>query len=1472
MNREYSQRGAALILVLGLSSFLLVALLGFLVFARQETRVARQVRNSTTTDLVASLALEEAMAKLRAAWSEIEPTANGLQKGSVTAAPGLAEILRYDVPYNRGSETGASAFATGGSARPFFTDPFAANYGGRPANPRWIPLYSRRWFAPGTRFLAIGPNGAPASVANPDYNPATLFNINTTENPVRPGEFYLSGTPTQPPFPRREKDAAGKFPGPANAHEFALRTGEASPDRPVFVQWLPVLEDPSRPPGENNKMVGRYAYWVDVENTKIHVAASRRIWREQAAFAFVGDDDATALGTGSFFTQSDTNPAVQARRKLEAALRGAPASDAILAPLPSLAGATLRSLWLDWQGAKPPLAADTSVVDWDFFEALNPRRPDGTRVLVGDLVRALAEDPARGDGSKLLDAAGVFSMLDPALAQSKPVAAREAESALRRLIHTSLTTHGYEDERDPLGRPKIDLVKFLASHRNAAGAGGNPAMFRSSELWRRLADPEYHKAYDPAARSNGGRPRSFLQSLNRFAGDGRRDHNPNGEAAALQMLLNMVEYTLPPDTPPLIDEASGIVGMRSIPYVAELAIRARSALWLLPEADRNDLDKLLARDAAGNFSYTFDGRPLEYYLNHVLLDLAVALVNPDPFATRPFNGELVLRYNWHWRPESASLVDGPQTRPIAGLYAAIPSPGAEPGKVAVPGEAIHFDLGIWPTAAFRDARATTALRIEGWEIRSGGALWHKVPVRHPGAAAVRQFWEMAQPGVNVGNAFKEHAKTRSAVGWFAIPEKLPQSPQPIPRNRLEMMGWDEPLPPATDPAATARFRNFVDGLRHRAVFDSVACLDPALGHRTGHPGIVCEVDPKLRGHVYGTTGHPWRHRGSEGKSQGANNDDFAREIAAPERKTLDIPGSPTAQTQTVRMPTWTYRGISSSPLSLRAEVATGFVPKADEVEGIKGGSDPGGLLKNFGCLNLTRIPQAETEFKFDGDGEWLDDLAEAKFGKNRFKPGENADVETLETARHPEIKALKNKDDRKHLRDIFAGAPRGRMMTSVGEIGFVHSGLPGLPILLVEAHGMNENQLNSPKNGPPMRMLLDLFTPGAFTDPATGRPVARGTWESGAGPSNSPDSPRRGTWNVNSSIAHESYLTLREGSHGSTEELKKETDPAPLRARVIWAPGTDGWRRNSFGNEHFLNKKLADAQKKIAGEPMDRLAGPSTAMPRGWPSWVAVVGGDFSPSRAVGGGAWSFAQPGYNVFSAGQFTWAAGRGIAASAPYYRTAFARMGADDSLHSRLLTFGSDGRKELELDEATGQPKKVNDKDGFLRGRFTADDWMDFQRPAINPELTPPRSHSARFSIFPMRHKVSDIALDLNYGAELRFFKTALNPRNSSLPPVLKPDGKVDGDTSDGNHFPGAHHAAGLFRNAPVVLLANQASTSANAFTIHIVAQTLRDTGARRPGIANSGPGHSDPDDEILTQRWMRVVVERDPEGRWRILSKN
>ena len=93
----------------------------------------------------------------------------------------------------------------------------------------------------------------------------------------------------------------------------------------------------------------------------------------------------------------------------------------------------------------------------------------------------------------------------------------------------STTIYGYDDELDPLGRPKIDIV----SYQTQASAGGNAVY---NELLNRLNDPNYHTAYYPDAFPNNGASNSFMTSLNGFAGDLNPANAPTARRRSIRCL------------------------------------------------------------------------------------------------------------------------------------------------------------------------------------------------------------------------------------------------------------------------------------------------------------------------------------------------------------------------------------------------------------------------------------------------------------------------------------------------------------------------------------------------------------------------------------------------------------------------------------------------------------------------------------------------------------------------------------------------------------------------------------------------------------------------------------------------------------------------------------------------------------------------------------------------------------------------
>lgn len=1447
----HRQSGAALLVTLLLIGFLAVCLATFFLVASGSRQRSTADREHARARLYADLAAHEAMAKVATGFAEAAGT--GTEPcGSVTASPGLMEVRYFDVAPNRGTERGAAAFANNPARPPFFRNPFFESYSNRTANPRWIPLFSWKWFAPALPNLKIVKGKA--TEANPDFNPAAVFDLNTTKNPFHPGHHYLTGVPATPVALRFQNEESAELPP-------TFAPGESAADRPVYVQWIPVLRDPAQPPGKDNPMVGRYAYWVDVENTKVNLLTSTRALRQTDFFARLsGDADAEAGSGTRHFEQSETNPYRQAQQALEGSLarkasgtKGTFTADGLPGQGSNFAAREMRDLLLGWRNGARPFTADNSLVDWDYFNGLRPaanRR--GERIAFDDLIGQLARAVQSTPDLALNSWDEVFSLLDPALQERDAAQARLVRDSLRRTLGASTTIYGYEEERDPLGRPKLDFVKFLLEARKYAGAGGSPVGLKSTELWSRLADAKYHRAYYPGAYPSGGSARSFLASLNRFAGTGNASDNLNGELATQQMLVNVLEATLPDSVPPLIDANTGIVGMRSVPYVGEVATRARSAIWLLPEALRNDTDALLAPD------FKYNGKDLLYYLTNVVLDVAIGCVNPDPFSHRHFTGTLKLNYLWDPELEKVStVVKGPLTAPLDGKFTALPLPGEKAGKIRVDGEAAYFRLGVVPGKILQDKKYATGLRILGWEIRdASGALWHQVPIRNPRAQTVPYWWQMAEQGVNAGTdaskpsllAFQADATNFGyrAVGWFCV--------EPSDKTQIERISIPEEEAAPPRKLSEERLRSFLEKARRATFVERVASRDPALGHRTGNRALVGVNGQK--GHFYGMLGHTWRHIDRQPGSGSVDGDEEAQEP--------DDDGDGDSEKSTYALNVATYaEGAHTLRATTRLPAGATYTSStiATSVPVVRGSDAQRKTAEAWG-QKADSLTALFSDPNYDGlatDSRWkkcpLWEIDGALSGDDSKEPVKDTDIET--TATYSTLAGVKTKEARLGVRGFFAGAPRGGMMTSIGELGFCHSGLPNFPIILSDAVGWNEHLLNCPRNGPPMRMLLDLFTPGAFTDAETGHSLSEGAWRSGNYTSHSPGRPRRGTWNMNTSIAHDAYLAIREGDT-DTVDLKKEFDPTPLAVRAAWAPSAAGYRRVEGGAEWFRGKKLEDLAKKNAiGLPLDRYSGPSPVMNRGSNAWVALLGGDFTLGRVSGGTRWGFNNTGAQFFGPAQFTWNAGTG---AVPYGSPVpFADFSSGGETNAKLLTFGSDGRKDGGL-TADDLAKGKSENAGFLRGRFAADQGLLAAQ--ANPAACVPLTNVTRFSLVPMRHFTSDLAQEFNFGAPLNDFKTALNPRQSGFAPMRKADGTIDWKSSDGTSFPGGHHASGIFANAPIALLANQVSTSANVFTIHIVAQAVKDTGKARTGVKNSGPGHSDPDDEIASERWMRRVVEKAP----------
>lgn len=686
-----SRRGVALITVLSLIALLTVTLIAFFALVGEDRQRSREFLDLSQSNVLVETAFQEALAKIiegseepwRTSRSAGGSVSGQIQGASMTASPGLMEIRYFFEQPNRGDQAGATAFTDPES---FFRNPFAREYNGRPANPRWIPLFSWQRFAPAMPFL-----DSAHTIPNPDFNPAAVFNLNTAFNPFYPGEPYLSGYPGEAAavkFMRVNGASDEGWPvtqdlnNPDPDFQLRVQDGESSYDRPFYVQWIPVLENPFVQPGGDNRMIGRYAYWVDVENTKINLNTNTRnllspstgrnlsilasILGHPEGNSFIGSADAVTLrgGTPEFGNRllhfqsvrsSDPVPSfMRARRDLidgqqpvlnaagsnnsNQKIRGPNGIRLIDGTFDDFGGnnqASARTFdlmlgWEDrfasgtatWSSNREdalPTAADNSVVDWQVFTGVRPwfggqfQRRLAMENLFDGYGRIVNGQQSLAQSGRFNTIHEMYSLLDPA-ARTVPFNIAELDPSevppsladirlrvLRRTHGLSATIYGYDEERDPLGKPKIDLVAFLRQAASATSPGNIISTSTGTELWARLNNPQYHFAYAPGGNNvpyatdiSGGR--SFVQAFNAFAGDGNQTNNRNGEDFVLQMLTNIVEYTRPHDAPPIIDRSRGIIGAKSMPYVFEVLTRGRNSLWSLAEANR-ELNYFSPRDS-----------------------------------------------------------------------------------------------------------------------------------------------------------------------------------------------------------------------------------------------------------------------------------------------------------------------------------------------------------------------------------------------------------------------------------------------------------------------------------------------------------------------------------------------------------------------------------------------------------------------------------------------------------------------------------------------------------------------------------------------------------------------------------------------------------------------------------------------------------------------------------------------------------
>ncbi len=1535
-------RSGATLLTVAVTTALLA--LSVILFLQLSTRSRVQGRNwqaQRATDALLTTAREEVLAKLHEAHAAVAGPPDGLLDGSFTAAPGLLEIRRFDLPPNRGEAREAAAFDASTDPRPFFRDPFGIEFDGKPANPRWIPLYSHQRFAPRLPFLGI--RVRKPIEPNPDYNPAASFNINTTDNPFYPGHPYLAGpmsAATAPALPARTDALLPGSPEPPPPETRAC-------ERPVWVQWIPVLRNASLPPGPDNPMIGRYAYWVDVENTKLHLHQAVRPLRESPLFVWAhGESDAALLSDGSHFAQEQAvNDFLDLRARVEASL---PALASPATPLhprasrqtPALAAPLAVSAfdrWLDWDTKYPPAAAIPGLVDWDFFTTESPNDPSlGGSFDPGGAFAALANETVMRPGLGLQRTTDLFAAID---FSQHPESQETLRQAMQGLAASALTVHGYETERDPLGRPKIDLVKFLLE----AGQANNLDALKATELWQRLADPDYYSAYYPGGWPIGGGARSFIQGLNPFAGNGDRSNDRNGEAAALQLLVNMVEGTRPDNVPPMMDESIGVVGVRSIPYVSEVATRARTALLDVPEPVRDALIEALddAKPEVANAAlaaWQYDGHDLRYYLDRVRIELAFGCVNPDPFASTSFHGALRVDLDWGPLPPGSDVRRSGFEAPLVGRFTISPRPGKEPGKADVEGRAVSFDLGTVPGRALIDREYATALRIRGWEIIQNGQTWHKVPVRHPGGGPPAPWWQMTAQDRNVGKLPTDPKKEEGdgplavyhhrasefgyrAVGWFSRIAFENAAPFPTafdfcadgslyfhgetgkywgrtavdgegnvlhearywkPNAALDppyeplypdstclfldanLIDWSKPLVPEE----IALLREFLTIAPTVAMVERVRCLDPRLGHRTGDPSLE---SPFGKGHLRGLLGHGWRYAGAlEAAWTFQRRSSFRPDIKdyQIEALTQSLTGhsapaihysASDGLLRTARrslIPQWTAATPIPDP---EHPLWTGKVWSGVWKADTGGTQGDVALVERPDLKHLTAlfdVPTISGAFPLGALelGKAIEKEIEIPDPKKPGKTKKSKHTD-IETEAFPVESKLTERDPKKGgAHGFFAAAFTKRLPVALGEIGLVHSGFFNRAIDLGQERGANQWQLNSPVNGPPMRMLLDLFTPGAFVDEVAGGFIPPERFHTGDYRSHTPEHPRRGLWSVNDFVCHDAYLLMREGDP-NVAKPEDAKNPILQSARAVWRPGGFAYARRELGFEGYWAKNWKDHVKHGAGLPLDRRLQPFPAFSRPWQAWLGVIGGDVSTGRSGIGFLWSHANPIHAFYHPSSTAWSPGHGAVAPPVHLATLASLTTEESDLGARLMTLGIDGRD-----------KDKNDNSGFLRGHSAADQYLDVL--FDSPDVTPPLHTATRFQLLPMRHGISELGLEFADGIPFAEVKTALNPRRPAAFPTLDPTtnqlSEESAEKLDGGAFPGGAHATGIFYHAPLILMTNVATTAANAFTIHVVAQRIEDSGEPDSKRPKSGPGYCDFDDRVLSEVWQRtVLVQRPPQ---------
>jgi hypothetical protein len=1512
------RRGVALITTLSLMSLLAILLVSFMVLVKDDRARSKSFLDSVRARSFLEIGAQEAISKIMDGFEDpaLAITSSGRQ-ASVTATPGLIEIRYFfKNPWRHNNATGTNAFGSSetptwptniynNNQTPYFRNPFLPNYGGQDANPRWVPLFSWRYFAPGIRNLRIDPGGGSRSVVNPDYNPAAVFNFNTIQNPFYPGELYLSGSPERSVAMRTarvtgsgtSKDrASGGSVGVMNSYR--LRPGEASIDRPLYVQWIPVLEHPGRPPGPTNRVIGRYAYWVDVENSKVNLATSTRNYDGSKIHVMTGKNDYEEAFVNDTTLLAQTNPTYandgksrEARRKLEARtiaftfnntntnfynITKSNGNDPANEALP-----VYYTNWFAWDGNNRPMAADNSMVHWRTFTGMRPAT--ATNISIEGLS---AQYAALASGGTRLNTFGEFaSYIDP-LGATNALTNRLIFSTLRRGHGISTTIYGRDDERDLIGLPRISIVDFQRSINSVSDIA-------SSDLYQRLTNPLYYRALYPNNYINGGTNRSLIDTLAPFSGAGT-GATADGEIALQQMLLNIAESSRPFNEPPLQDLSRGLIGAKSMPYVAEVGTRVRSAVITLPQSKWVTNTFIETAIVGTNVYYrprsapeaNTDGisKPAYAWLTNVVVDLAIGFVNPNPWATHVFAGpdQLTLHLRYDYRQDGGGLTTGAtissNISPVS-TYAALPLPsrgtnGRSDGRhrgVAAVGSLMVFSRLAGSQYLLTDSGtltnstplgSLTPLQIRGWDIRKGAAIFHRVPLPHPTAVPYTppDWCDMADPGRNVGmtniGGLGLYQADGRKVGWIT------RSSHNMNPNNLRKIIYTNPeflttTSGDTNIAGNAYFAatntnwiaytealtNILSGLTNpnngAALVERVQASDPTLGHRTGNTNITLTnihgVAGPVRGHFYGALGHPWRHSEWPG-----------------------TPGTPDLKSVQIRIGTTTNTIVST--VTNQVPVGLGFANQVITVTNII-------LTPIYTTVDQLVFPETPGAFNLG----LTDRFRNATMGEP-LNPGANIPQYVMKGPPIVEPRIANERLDKEYsglLTNTFQIQDPGasglsattptvgllingsggahedtrNYMTSIGQVGFIHSGLLNRHIRFTDAAVNNTNKLNSFRNGPPLSILLDILSPGAFQDNDTGDFSTKTQWASGTR-QNTPASPRRGTWNINTAIAHDNYLAIREGSPDP-----RNNNIQNVGTRVALVPTAQaGWVLRQSPQAQTGYRFRDD-------EVLDRFLNPYLLFRRGIESWIGIVCGDVTPGNYFGFGAFNGFNPAAttgvneNAFgrvSAGRFSWNPGIGVDPVDNSEWLVFAEFDPTQStVLSRLLHLGQENQDGNNND--TGR----NNFEGSFP--FAAD------RGGISGSLTNKTLSSIdRFGYFELEHSVGSAA------AKFAKLNTLLNPD------TIVRWNWPNNQESIQNGPAGAEATQGMMENTAVALLSNQITTSANAFTIHVVAQALQDNPFRKrkkldgTDDINTGLGYMDVDDKVVAEQWGQIVVARyDPE---------